>query len=172
MAVRGGWICWAMVLIGVWVGAQPVLAADGTVAGRISLALENGDTVHGDWIRVMLVTAAVDVERVRREVAAQAAAVPGARHGVLANRLQLEFYKAVTARLDQDGYVQATTLTTEDGTFKLPAVPPGRYWVVVTFPSVIRGHKVAWQVPATVAADRATEVPLTNANLLFPTQGG
>ena len=64
--------------------------------------------------------------------------------------------------------MEATTLTTEDGTFKFTGVPPGRYWVVVTFPSVIRGYKVAWQEPVVVAAGQTARVKLTDANLLFP----
>ena len=158
-----------LILIVILAFADPAAAGGGVVEGHLALALPGGETVHGDWIRVMLVTAAVDVESIRSAVAEQAAAVPGARHGVLANRLQLEFYKAVTSRRDrEEAYLQATTLTTEDGTFKFTGVPPGRYWVVVTFPSVIRGYKVAWQEPVVVAPGEIARVKLTEANLLFP----
>jgi hypothetical protein len=140
-----------------------------TVEGRIGLTLQDGTVAHGDWIRVLLVTEAVDAALIQAEVEAQIAQGGEGRQGVRSNRLHLELYKAVTARIGgSPGYVAASTLTTEDGRFKFTGVPPGAYWVLITFPSIIEGYKVAWQVPVTVADGGAAMVALTEANLLFP----
>ena len=149
--------------------AALLFAASGGVEGRITLNLTGGRAVHGDWIRVLLVSEAVDAAAIEKDVDAQIDQVGGGRQGVRTNRLHLEFYKQVMARVTgTPDYVTASTLTTEDGTFKFVGVAPGDYWVVITFPSIIEGHKVAWQVPVTVAADGGAILSLTEANLLFP----
>lgn len=81
----------------------------------------------------------------------------------------MDFFKAVSRRIQTDArYVAATSVSAEDGTFAFPSVAPGCYWVLVAFPALIEGHKVAWQVPVTVAAGKTAVVALHNANLLFP----
>ena len=153
-----------------WAAAGAPLGADsGTIEGRIELAMPDSATVHGDWIRVMLVTEPVDVAAIRQEVDTQIAEVGGGRQGVRTNRLNLEFYKQVMARITGNpGYVTASTLTTEDGTFKFTGVAPGSYWVLITCPSIIAGYKVTWQVPVSLPADLGAVLILNEANLLFP----
>ena len=149
--------------------AALLFAASGSVEGRITLNMAGGKAVHGDWIRVLLVSEAVNATAIGEDVDAQIAQVGGGRQGGRTNRLHLEFYKQVMARIaGTPDYMTASTLTTEDGTFKFVGVAPGDYWVVVTFPSIIEGHKVAWQVPVTVAADGGAILSLTEADLLFP----
>ena len=156
------------VISGLLAAAGPLHAGGGTVEGQISLAQPDGTIAHGDWIRVMLVTEAFDVGPIRQQVDAQIREVGGGRQGVRSNRLHLEFYKEVMARItDNARYVAASTLTTEDGSFKFADVPPSRYWVVITFPSIINGYKVAWQAPAEVVADATVAVMLSGENLLF-----
>lgn len=152
-----------------WCLATALFAAFGSVEGRIAINLPDGTTAHGDWIRVLLVTESVDTEAISRDVDAQIAQVGGGRQGVRTNRLHLEFYKQVMARMTANPrYVAASTLTTEDGTFKFAGVAPGDYWVVITFPSIIQNYKVAWQVPVRMTADGGAFLPLTEGNLLFP----
>jgi hypothetical protein len=158
----GRWKSWLWVILAV-AAATGAGAATETVEGRIELVLADGQTAHGDWIRVLLVTEAIDAAKI-------AAAARGLAYepGEPLNRIHLDFYKAVAAKINADPeYVAASTLTTEDGTFKFTAVPPGRYWVLITFPAMVGGCKVAWQVPVTAAAYTVAQVVLNNANLLF-----
>ena len=168
MKQRYATIVGLLVISGLLAAAGPLYAGGGTVEGQISLAQPDGTIAHGDWIRVMLVTEAFDVEPIRRRVDAQIREVGGGRQGVRSNRLHLEFFKAVMSRIsDNHRYVAASTLTTEDGSFKFADVAPGRYWVLVTFPSIINGYKVAWQAPAEVVANGKVSVMLSGENLLF-----
>ncbi|MDY0311058.1 MAG: carboxypeptidase-like regulatory domain-containing protein [Desulfobacterales bacterium] len=143
----------------------PVSAAGvGVVRGNVELALPDGRRVPGEWIRLLLVTEAVDAKAI---VAAAEALTY--EPGVRLNRIHMDFFKAVSRRIQTDArYVAATSVSAEDGTFAFPPVAPGRYWVLVAFPALIEGCKVAWQVPVMVAADKAEAVRLHNDNLLFP----
>lgn len=144
----------------------PAGAADGggAVRGNVELALPDGRRVPGEWIRLLLVTEAVDAAAI--VAAAEALAY---EPGVKLNRIHMDFFKAVSGRIQaQANYVAATSVSAEDGGFAFSSVAPGRYWVLVTFPAMINGHKVAWQVPVTVIAGRAAVVTLQNDNLLFP----
>jgi hypothetical protein len=47
-------------------------------------------------------------------------------------------------------------------------VSPGRYYLVVTFPTMIAGQKAAWQVPVDVVADMTVPVELNAANAALP----
>jgi hypothetical protein len=47
-------------------------------------------------------------------------------------------------------------------------VKPGRYFVMITFPAALDGHKVAWQVPAVILEGSRPECILDGGNLLLP----
>ena len=66
-------------------------------------------------------------------------------------------------------YVIRSTLTTPDGTFQFSAIPPGMYFILVTFPAMIQAYKVAWQIPVTVKDHETAHVELNQNNLLVPT---
>jgi hypothetical protein len=157
------WIAVAICLV-LLPGTSPAPADGGTVQGRVELALSDGRSVVGEYIRLLLVTEAVDAEAI--VTAAEALAY---EPGVRLNRIHMDFFKMVSGQIRADAkYLAATSVSAEDGTFAFPPVAPGRYWVLVTFPAMIDGQKVAWQVPVAVGTDKATVVVLNNDNLLFP----
>ena len=145
-------------------GVPPAIAADGMVAGTIAIEMEDGHVEPGNWIRILLVTSAVEVPTMDR------AMPPGDPDYVdTVNSLHTGFYIQVQNHLAEKGYLFATTLTTDEGTFKVPAVAPGDYFVVVKFPDNIRGHKVAWQVPVKIESGETAIVNLNRSNLALPT---
>ncbi|MCP3954189.1 MAG: carboxypeptidase regulatory-like domain-containing protein [Desulfobacterales bacterium] len=142
----------------------PASAADGMVAGTVALEMEDGHVEPGNWIRILLVTRTVEVPKL--DTAVQPGD-PGYIDAV--NVLHSGFYIQVQNRLAEEGYLFASTLTTDTGTFKIPAVAPGDYFVLVKFPGNIRGYKVAWQIPVKVASGKTTTVNLNRSNLALPT---
>ncbi len=142
----------------------PAIAADGTVSGTISLAMDDGRVEPGTWIRVLLVTRAVAVPKMDSTLQA---GDPDYVDAV--NALHSGFYIQVQNHLAENGYLFATTLTTDEGTFKIPAVVPGDYFVLVKFPGNIRGYKIAWQVPVKVVSGKTTAINLDRSNLALPT---
>ncbi|MBI9081944.1 MAG: carboxypeptidase regulatory-like domain-containing protein [Desulfobacterales bacterium] len=151
---------WATIpLAGGFAAADP----GATISGVLGIELGDGSTAHGDWIRVLLTTEAVAVPMgdipsdlpffVRRD---------------RINDLHLRFFVNVQKRMGNPGFVVATTLTTEDGSFRFTEVPPGNYHILVTFPAVIAGVKAAWQIPVRVAADPDVAVTLNSENVALP----
>jgi len=143
---------------------MPAIAADGMVAGTIALEMEDGHVEPGNWIRILLVTRAVEVPKM--ETAVQPGD-PGYIDAV--NSLHSVFYIQIQNRLAEEGYLIASTLATDAGTFKISAVAPGDYFVLVKLPGNISGYKVAWQVPVRVTSGKTTTVNLNRSNLALPT---
>ncbi len=81
----------------------------------------------------------------------------------------IDFFKKVREKMENPGYVAASTLTTSDGAFRFADVKAGQYYLVVTFPATINGCKVAWQIPAAVRAGETTYIELNTKNLALPT---
>ena len=141
-----------------------VVAADGTVTGTVTFEMEDGRVEPGNWIRILLVTRPVDIPKM------DAGIKPGAPGYVEAiNSLHTRFYIQIQNQLAAEGYLYASTLTTDEGSFKIPAVAPGDYIVLVKFPGNIRGYKVAWQIPIRVAPGETVSVDLNRSNLALPT---
>ena len=138
----------------------PVQAGGGKIAGCVSLTDTDGQVVYGDWVRVFLVTQAIEVPGLD---------LVGAETGVertsRINSAHTAFFIRFREMLDRDGYLIDDKLTRPDGTVAFNQVIPGRYYLVVTFPTVIAGQKAAWQVPVEVAADRTVHVDLNAANM-------
>lgn len=138
----------------------------GHVTGAVRLSVPDGQTVCGDWIRVLLTTAALPVP----ELPPLDALAELERYDRIVSA-HMDFYVSYQQHLSQADYLAASVLTTETGDFKFIDVAPGRYFVVVTFPSTIGGYKVAWQVPVTVPATGDPDPVMLNwANMLLPTQ--
>ena len=56
-------------------------------------------------------------------------------------------------------------LTRPAGSVAFNRMSPGRYDIVVTFPTKIAGQKAAWQVPVEAVSDRTVHVRQNAANL-------
>ncbi|HSO18849.1 MAG TPA: carboxypeptidase-like regulatory domain-containing protein, partial [Desulfosarcina sp.] len=67
-----------------------------------------------------------------------------------------------------DGYIVDHKLTRPNGTFAFHGIPPGRYWIAVTFPTMIAGYKCAWQVAVEVNEGENIHVELNGGNLAIP----
>ena len=142
----------------------PVSAADGTISGTITLEMEDGRVEPGNWVRILLVTRAAELPKMNTP---KRPADPGYVDCV--NSLHSRFYILIRDLFSEKGYLIASTLSTDEGTFKIPAVEPGNYFVLVTFPGNIRGYKVAWQVPVKVESGKTTTVNLDRSNMALPT---
>lgn len=153
-------LLWSMVLL---VHGFVMADSTGTVTGSLGIRLGDDAVAHGDWIRVLLTTG---------EVAVPTGDIPSDLPAFVrkdrVNDLHLRFFVNVRKQMAKPGFVAATTLTTEDGRFRFPNVPPGRYQVLVTFPAVIAGAKVAWQVPIQVTEGTDVTVTLKRGNLALP----
>ncbi len=156
--VRGVCICLlALVSMGL---ASPASAASGKIAGCVSLTDTDGQVVYGDWVRVFLVTEKFEIPRLD---------LTGAETGVARtariNSAHTAFFIRFREMLDRDGYLIDDKLTRPDGTVAFSRLIPGRYYLVVTFPTMIAGQKAAWQVPVDVADGRTAHVDLNAANM-------
>jgi len=138
-------------------------ADDGTVTGTISLEID-GRLEPGNWIRLLLVT-----DKVKMPETDTAHKPSHPAYFDVISTLHSGFYIQVQNRLPEKGFLYASTLSTDEGTFKFPAVAPGDYFVVVTYPGMIRGYKVAWQLPVRVAAGKTSHLELNRSNLALPT---
>jgi hypothetical protein len=119
---------------------------------------------YGDWIRVLLVS-----EKVELPDAGDLSALNRQERIDRIIHLHLDFFKNVQGRLNDPGYLIADTLTTPDGGFKFYGIVPGQYYLVVTFPSMIKGYKVAWQVAVRVTEGQILPIELNNDNMAVPT---
>ena len=83
----------------------------------------------------------------------------------------MDFFIGFQSQLNEDGYLVDDKLTRPDGSVAFSRVPPGRYFLVVTFPTVIAGQKAAWQMPVDAVAERTVHIELNAANMaLRPSQ--
>jgi hypothetical protein len=135
----------------------------GNIKGRISLATPNGKVFHGDWVRVFLTTKAIDVPAV--ELAS--IDIPLERRSRI-NSGHMDFYVNFRQKQEEPGYIADNKLTRPDGTFAFYHVPPGRYYILITFPTMIAGFKCAWQESVDVAEGQTVQVELDNSNLVLP----
>jgi hypothetical protein len=142
---------------------ESALAAGGRIKGRVSLVNAGGQVVYGDWVRVYLVTAAVDIPQVDLESAAA-----NVERASRINSAHTAFFIAFREMMNREGYHLDDKLTRPDGSVAFNDVSPGRYYLVVTFPTMIAGQKAAWQVPVDVVADMTVPVELNAANAALP----
>ena len=142
----------------------PLVYAGGVVNGTISLKLTDDQVVPAAWVRILLVQSPVTIP-----------VLPGPEKMNPYQRMEtirdlhMKFFIAVRQKMFDPEFVVQSALTTPEGIFQFPGVLPGDYHLIVTFPAMVKDHKVAWQIPVTVMDDQSTQVELNDKNLLMPT---
>lgn len=152
-------ICLALLLI-----LSPLAHASGIIGGTISLTMPDGRIRPAEWIRILLVRSPVKVPALSGTEKMN----PYQRMEAIRN-LHMTFFLAVRKKMSEPAFVVQSALTTPEGVFQFPGVSPGTYYLVVAFPSMVKDHKVAWQVPVSVIDEQTTRVELNDGNLLMPT---
>lgn len=138
--------------------------ASGIISGTISLTMPDGQMRSAEWIRVLLVRSPVEIPALSGTEKMN----PYQRMETIRN-LHMTFFIAVREKMSDPKFVVQSALTTPEGVFQFPGVSPGTYYLIVTFPAMVKDHKVAWQVPASVVDGQTTRVELNDSNLLMPT---
>ncbi len=137
--------------------------ADSLIVGSVSIRNNAGQNVYGEYVAVFLVNS---------KNPASAEKCPGEPHHQqrldCINNSHLAFYKRFQENQQHAGYLIAQTVTSETGNFAFFDVPAGTCYVLVKFPSMIEGYKVAWQEPVTVTPGRIGVVTLDEENLILP----
>jgi hypothetical protein len=123
-----------------------------------------GKRTYGQYISVFLTRNAIPVP-----ADPGLAAMERHRRFDSINQMHLDFFKTFSAYRHRPGYLAAHTESSDSGNFAFLDVPAGDYFLVVTFPAMIGGYKVAWQQPVTVRTGRTAYVTLNDDNLALPT---
>ncbi|MCB2167188.1 MAG: carboxypeptidase-like regulatory domain-containing protein [Deltaproteobacteria bacterium] len=138
-------------------------AQEGTITGQVSLTNQEGEVVYGDWIRVFLTSEPIAIP----EVDLASTSVQWERQSRI-NTGHMDFFVNFRQKLNVPGYAVEDKLTRPDGTFTFNRIHPGRYYIVITFPTMIAGYKCAWQTAVDVAGGQSVSVALNNDNLVIP----
>ena len=157
------WICVLMIGM-IFMPVALSFAQGGSISGSLGLETKDGKVVHGDWIRVLLVTEKFEV---KKDIKISGMDKHKRMESIM--NAHIDFFKKVREKMENPGYVAASTLTTSDGAFRFADVKAEQYYIIVTFPAIINGYKVAWQVPAKVRAGKTAYIELRNKNLALPT---
>ncbi len=133
------------------------------IVGSVSVRNDDGQAVYGERLAVFLV-------RHANPVPADPCNPETHRQRLLdcINNRHLGFYKRFQEEQHRPGYLIDQTVTSETGNFAFFDVPVGRCHVVIKFPAMIDGYKVAWQEPVTAVRGRINVVTLTDDNLILP----
>ncbi len=154
----------ALILFSLLLLSAPFVHAQGSINGVAKLTLKDDKTAFADWVRVLLVRSEAEIPK-----------FPDLDHMGKFERIEATrnlhtlFFVNVREKMSDPEYVVRSTLTTPDGTFQFSEIPHGTYFILVTFPAMIRDYKVAWQAPVTVNDNETAFIELNNANLLIPT---
>ena len=137
--------------------------ADQWLVGSASIRNDAGQNVYGERLSVFLVseTNPASAEKCFGETDHQ-------QRLDCINNSHLDFYKRFQENQQRAGYLIAQTVTSETGNFAFFDVPVGTWYVLVKFPAMIDGYKVAWQEPVTVIPGRISVVTLNGENLVLP----
>lgn len=138
-------------------------AAGQWLIGSVSIKNDQDRHVYGERLAVFLVTGKnqVSAEKCLAETHRQ-------RQIDCNNNCHLDFYKRFQEKQRQPGYLVAQTVSSTTGNFAFLDAPAGRYYIVIKFPSMIDGYKVAWQEPVTLTPGRISVVTLDESNLVLP----
>jgi hypothetical protein len=151
----------ALAIVGVLTGGRAI--AGQWVVGSVSIRNDAGQNVYGERLAVFLVKTSnpVSAQHCLQETHHQ-------RRIDCINNCHLDFFKQFQARQRESGYLVDQTVTSETGNFVFFEPSAGRYFVLVKFPSMIDGYKVAWQEPVAVTPNRISVVTLNDDNLVLP----
>ena len=152
------------ILFAVSLFLAPPAHAQGQISGIAQLKIENGRTLCADWLRVLLVRSKAEVP-----LCPDLGPMGKFERMETLRNLHMKFFVNVREKMSDPDYVFRSTLTTPDGTFQFSEIPPGIYFILVTFPAMIQEYKVAWQLPVTVKDHETTRIELNQDNLLVPT---
>jgi len=144
-------------------GIAPPAGAMQGLLGSLCITDEAGQRIYGQYLSVFLTGRKIPVPH-----AAGLEEMETHRRLDRINQMHLDFYKQFARHRSQPGYLIAHTESSDTGNFAFLNVPPGDYYVVVMFPAIIGGYKVAWQQPVSVAADRMAYTSLDIRNLVIP----
>jgi hypothetical protein len=146
-----------------WTVTVPA-GAEQWLLGSLCLTDEADRPTYGESVSVFLTTRQIPVPRCPELDSLE-------RHRRLdrINQMHLDYYKQFAAHRNTPGFLIAHTESSDTGNFAFLDVPPGDYYVVVTFPAMINGYKVAWQQAVTVTAGRLRYIVLSDHNLVLPT---
>ncbi len=144
--------------------AAGVTYAGEWLLGDLSLTDDAGKRTYGQYISVFLTSRAIPAPR-------HESLKPLEQHQRLQriNRMHMKFFKTFSRHRARPGYLIAHTESSDTGNFAFFNIPPGDYFIVVTFPAAIDGYKVAWQQPVTVRPGRVRYISLNHENLAVPT---
>ena len=140
----------------------PLTASAAELFGTVGLTAEDGRFVPGQMMRIYLVTEPIRFEFTDDPTLNRLERI------VRVNNAHIDFFKQYREKASQPGYLQTVAESSIAGTFTFTDILPGRYWVLVTFPSMITGHKVAWQISVDLRADDPAWIHLNSDNLLLP----
>lgn len=152
--------CILLVLCG---GGLAAAMDAGWLQGSLAITDESGQRIYGERLSVFLTTRAIAVPR-----CPELEQLEVHRRLDKINQLHLDFYKEFARHRFQPGYLIASAESSDTGNFAFLNVSPGSYYVIVMFPAMIGGYKVAWQEPASVPAGRVVYITLDNRNLAIP----
>jgi len=154
-----------ILMLVVLLSLTPAMAvAGGIIHGTVALKTEDGTIFNADWLRVLLVK-----EKIAVPVLPDLEGMDKFVRMETIRTAHMNFYIAARSKLAEDGFVVDTKMTTPEGAFFFDNVDPGAYFILVTFPAMIRTYKVAWQVPVTVRENEKVAVELNNSNMVLPT---
>ena len=133
------------------------------IAGSVSIRNDSDQNVYGERLSVFLVSteSRATADRCLKETHPQ-------RRLDCINNCHLDFYKQFQRHQQETGYLIDQTETANTGNFIFFDVPAGAYFLLVKFPAMIDGYKVAWQVPVSVTPGKHRFVSLNDDNLLLP----
>jgi hypothetical protein len=155
---------WKLLIVSlVYVSCTTQAGAGQWIIGSVSIRNDSDQNVYGERLAVFLVS---------RESKASVDECLGETHFQrrldCINNSHLDFYKQFQRHQQKAGYLMDQTETSNTGNFIFFNVPVGSYFLLVKFPSMIDGYKVAWQVPVTVVSGKPCFVSLNDGNLLLP----
>jgi len=155
------------------------------IKGSIGVIMNSGDIKYGSKVDVYLTTKEVSFpaavsERTQRirvlgaEKGSHPPSDPIVRNALMFNyqvvlknsilKATLEIVREMKA---SDYYVRQRTKSNLSGKFRFADVSPGKYFIVVMYPTTIAMHYVFWQLPI-VVENKNLEVELSNDNMALP----